>query len=278
MTCHQYVIRQNLLEEDLKEITFNHTLLTPKNFDLKKEEFSIEIKNFIKKYEWLGSVGVFPKWIFTARFEEKLGGVVLINEPTGYSNLLGKNTKGYEALIQRGACASWTPKGLGSKLIMFSCNWMVKNTEKRFFVAYSDSEAGEIGTIYQACNFEYLGKTFGETKRYIHPIFKKGKEFSSQSLKRTSVFKKWLKSNNLMNKEYFKENGFKDISKVPQNLMKSFYLWGNKIIKESKIVKHESKGKYILVLGKDRREQKFLNSLKNYKSLPYPKRIPKLIP
>ena len=32
------------------------------------------------------------------------------------------------------------------------------------------------------------------------------------------------------------------------------------------------KGKYILVKGKDRKEQRLLESLKNYRTYPYPKR------
>ena len=38
---------------------------------------------------------------------------------------------------------------------------MVKTTKYRIFYAYSDESAGEIGTVYQACNWYYLGKMAG---------------------------------------------------------------------------------------------------------------------
>ena len=46
-------------------------------------------------------------------------------------------------------------------------NWMVKNTEFRLFEAYADPEAKELGTIYQACNFYYVGDNFGSDKLYF---------------------------------------------------------------------------------------------------------------
>ena len=44
---------------------------------------------------------------------------------------------------------------------MFSIKWMAKNTPFRAFTAYSDPEAKELGTIYQACNFYYIGQSSG---------------------------------------------------------------------------------------------------------------------
>lgn len=274
MICHQYKIKQKTLEKDIKTLPFDYTLLTPNNFYLKKEEkISDEIKNFIKKYEWLGSIGVSPKWIFTAYYKDTLGGVVFINEPMGYSKLLGEETKKYEALIQRGACASWTPKGLGSRLIMYACNWMVKNTEKRCFIGYSDSEAGEIGTIYQACNFDFLGFSYGNNYLYRHPTFKSGKLFSSQVLKRTSTFKRWAKESRIcLEEHWFNKNGFKALSKMPVAVKMMWKEWRDDILNNSEKIPILRKGKYVLVLGKNKKEKKYLNSLKNYKACSYPKR------
>lgn len=86
--------------------------------------------------------------------------------PNAFSDLLGKENKHLEKLISRGACISWSPKNLASALIMYSIRYMVKNTEFRFFTAYSDTEARELGTIYQACNFTYLGQSSGAKYSY----------------------------------------------------------------------------------------------------------------
>jgi hypothetical protein len=272
--AHQYIKKIEFHKEDLETLEFNPEEITVSDFVLSNEALSQEIVDFILRYEWLGTVGVMPKWCFTARLNEKLGGVVLLNEPTSYSKILGDNTKQYEALIQRGATASWTPKNLGSRMIMFSCRWMVQNTEKRAFVAYADPQANELGIIYQACNFDYIGNNFGTTHLFKHPDVKGGdKWFSPQSLKRTSAFKRWCKNNGVKIKsEWFNENGFKNLDIIPKDIKDAWYGWNREVLSESERLKVDKKHKYVLLMGKNKRESKFLNSLKTYESLPYPKK------
>ena len=100
-----------------------------------------------------------PTHRFTATFKGQLAGVVVMATPNSFSNLLGPDSRHQEKLISRGACISWSPKNLGSALVIFSVRCMAKHTAFRIFTAYSDTEARELGTIYQACNFIYLGQT-----------------------------------------------------------------------------------------------------------------------
>ena len=74
---------------------------------------------------------------------------------------------------------------------MFAIRWMVKNTPYRVFVGYSDTTAGEIGTIYQACNFIYLGQNSGERYNYYDPKMPSKKWFNERSLRKVSSFKKY---------------------------------------------------------------------------------------
>lgn len=269
---HQYAKKLEHYGSDIATLPFNPESLSASDFDLLKENFTPEITEFIEKYEWLGTIGVSPKWCFTARYRGFLGGVVLINEPTSYSKILGEDTPTYEALIQRGATVSWAPKNLGSRLIMFACKWVVQNTTKRAFVGYSDISANERGIIYQACGFDYLGDKFGNDALYRHPYF--GKAFSSQSLSRTSVFKKWCRENDIQTKPtWFKENGFKNLSEIPEDIRAAWQLWKKKIISESEKICIRKKRKYVLILGKNKREKKILISKKTYEHLPYPKEI-----
>ena len=90
--------------------------------------------------------------------------------PNAFSKLLGKNTNDLERLISRGACISWSPKNLGSAFLMWCLRWMVKNTDYRIFTAYSDPTARELGTIYQACNFYYLGQKVWYNKTLYQSI------------------------------------------------------------------------------------------------------------
>lgn len=268
----QYQRKLEWFEQDKKQLNFDISQLSAKHFTLTNEPLTEEIIKFIKKYEWLGTIGAYPKWCFTARYSNILGGVVLINEPNAYSKILGKNTNKYEALIQRGATASWTPKNLGSRLIMYACNYMINNTNKRAFVGYGDPRANEIGTIYQACNFDYLGKSFGSSYLFKHPKIKDGNVFSSQYLKRTSSFKKWCKKNQIKPlREWFKENKIKDINTIPAEIKNKWYDYNRKILKESIRIKVDKKHKYVLIIGKTKYEKKLLNSLKTYKTYPYPK-------
>lgn len=272
-TCHQYKKKLQWIEEDKKYLNFDIDSLKASSFTLTAEKFNNEIAEFIKKYEWLGSIGVIPKWCFTARFNNLLGGVVLINEPTSYSKILGSDTMKYEALVQRGATASWTPKNLGSRLIMFSCKWMVNSTSKRAFIGYGDPKALEIGTIYQACGFEYMGNNFGSSYLYKHPTIKNNKTFSAQSLKRTSALKKWCKEQEIIPpKEWFKENGFKNMRIIPEGIKIQWNNWNKKILSEAQKFITERKHKYVLVIGENKREKRKLNLLKKYIAKPFPKR------
>ena len=272
--CYQKTIREKRLEEDLASIGKNILNEPIDSYQINMVPFDTKHREFIETYEWLGTIGNSPKWTCEATCNGHLAGVILFNEPASYSkNILNEDTKGLECLIQRGACASWAHKHLGSKMIMFGCRWVAKNTSKKIFVAYSDPAANEIGTIYQACNFDYLGNSYGAKYRYKHSTFKNGKLFSAQSLRRTSVLKQFLKNTGIRwDKSWEKANGFKDLSKLPIEYKNMWYAWGDKILKDSKKVKQESKGKYVLVLGKDRREQKTLNERKLYKAQTYPKR------
>jgi len=267
-TCHQYRKKMEWYNEDLDNLHFNPDYIQISDFILSQEKLDIDIIEFIKKYEWLGNIGNNPRWCFTARYKDYLGGVVLIGEPTAYSKILGKDTPTYEALIQRGATASWTPKNLGSRLIMFSCKWMVQNTTKRAFIGYADPRAGERGIIYQACNFDYLGNNFGGGALYTHP--KINRTFSSQYLSRTSTFKSWCLQNKInLEKEWFKENGFKNLETIPTDIKNRWYTWIKKIIAESEKTITEKKLKYVNLIGKNKREKKYLQTLKTYQCYPY---------
>jgi hypothetical protein len=252
--CWQKLKRDELIQED-KDNNYPFGL-EASQFTLSNEQFTVEHRKFIEKYEWLGKVGQGVKWCFTARYDNKLAGVVLLSEPNAY-----QFEKQYEALIQRGACSSWAPKNLNSRLIMFACNWMVRNTTKRIFVAYSDFSAGEYGTIYQACNFDYLGLNYGANELYT---LENGKKVNGRYFTKTSSMKKWAKELNIeWDKSWEKSTGFQDYKKIPQEL-KKYALEKKRTTKKERIPK---KGKYVLLVqyGKD-------NPNKSWMPHPYPKR------
>ena len=164
MKAHQRIIRENI-EKDVKNNLFNKNLYPEKvSLDVSKifEITFKEAKKIIMKYEWLMSMphrfgyrishGIFLNGI--------LGGALVYAQPQVRSVGLFGEDYGTKSIIQlsRGACAFWTPKGTATKLISKSIK-ILKSEGITAVVAYCTPEAGEIGTIYQASNFIYYGKT-----------------------------------------------------------------------------------------------------------------------
>ncbi len=122
----------------------------------------------ILEYEWLGCMPAVVWYSYGIYFDGHLGGVVCYGPE--YSENLGRQARergrkcadwsryGYEGkmiLLSRGACVHWAHPHAGSKLIRAS----MKLLPERFEVvtATVDAAAGEVGTIYQAAGFVYVG-------------------------------------------------------------------------------------------------------------------------
>lgn len=267
--CHQYKRRKGTEVEDRsKGMPFN---LKVADFTFQYEKFTKEHADFIKRYEWMGKIGTQPKWTFTARYKNFLAGVVMIGEPDAFTNDFAT---ALQAQIKRGACASWAPKNLNSKLVMFAIRETVKISNKRAFYAYSDHEAGEIGTIYQACNFIYLGSSYGSDKQFV---MKNGKKVSSRYFTRTSTVKRYMKELGIaIDKRWFCEKMFLKTEKMPKEVVERIEKHRKKEISSCDKIKSALKGKYLCVLGVNKRETKKLVKQMNEKIIkhPYPKRGP----
>jgi hypothetical protein len=286
--CWQYDIRINNLEEDLKMNNLSKEFtdkLTPNDFvfelipqtDKKRKK---ELTDFIKRHEWLGNISQFTTHWFGAYLEiddgfggkeRILSGVILMNQPNMFSKMLGEDTKNLERLVSRGACISWSPKNLASKFLMWCIDYMVKNTQYRLFTAYSDSTAKEIGTIYQACNWYYLGQTFGTTKRYINPY--NGKLVSDRVFRSRSFYKRYAKELGIEWKKEWNSDNKINWDLIPDEIEEQLREMSKKKQKESKVIEFPSKHKYAYVKGRDKSETKYLRKkfLEKNKIYPYPK-------
>lgn len=115
-------------------------------------------EEIILKYEWLGNMGTADSY-FGLYFGKYLAGVECFGSTAGTNTAASVCGKEYAHLVKtlvRGACVHWAHDHASSFLINRSCRLM---GEKGFhiFVAYSDAEAGEVGTVYQACGWLYCG-------------------------------------------------------------------------------------------------------------------------
>jgi len=116
-----------------------------------------QAQEVIEQYEWLGCMPAMVKYCFGIYFENNLGGVVVYSHE--YSENLGHWDKydytGKMILLSRGACVHWAHPHSASKLITSSMKMLPE--KYKVVTATVDELAGEIGTIYQACNFYYIG-------------------------------------------------------------------------------------------------------------------------
>lgn len=117
-------------------------------------------KQIIFKYEWLGTMGTATNRCYGLSFGPYVAGVTCWT-PAGKALPALAKSFGIEnhelAYLVRGACVHWAPVGTNSKLIGYSLKLEAKRGSK-LAIAFSDSDAGEIGTVYQATNWTFVGK------------------------------------------------------------------------------------------------------------------------
>lgn len=274
--CWQYDIRLKNLNEDLLSAGLSieeASKLRVSDFVLGFEDKELvwkEAKEFIERHEWLGKMGLYPTYIFTARYEGILCGVLSFDMPNAFSKMLGDDTKKIERLIGRGACISWSPKNLASSMISCAIKELVKTTNYRLFTAYSDPEAKELGTVYQACNFYYLGQKSGAAYQYK---IREDKWVSDRYFRSRSFYKKIARENAIeWNKSW--QNGDRVIfNLMPEYIAKKIKelskLYQQSCQKRKMVPKH----KYAYVLGATKKETKKLRLLfeSRNKTYAYPK-------
>lgn len=128
-------------------------------------------KQIILKYEWLGTMAA-TGYHYGIFFGLHCAGVCCYaaGSPTGgvNSHLEWRVERHELAVLARGANTHWSPDGANSKLVAWSCKLLAKETNAKLVVAYSDTDAGEIGTIYQACNWVCVGRG-ASTSQWVAP-------------------------------------------------------------------------------------------------------------
>jgi hypothetical protein len=161
-TSHQYIIRKTKEIIEMDNIPFDTSKVR-----LDKVIFKVIDRKtsepIIKEYEWLGYLPKYCNHYFGLYFVvddcEYLGGVVALQPEYG-ENLGVWDKYGYRGKIiqlSRGVCLWWTPKNSASYMISRVVKWLKNNTRYCIITATTDSNAGEIGTIYQSLNWVYIG-------------------------------------------------------------------------------------------------------------------------
>lgn len=166
----QYKMRQNFAESEKDTRYWEGYDLSVKNSVVREISFN-EAKEVINKYEWLGCMPVCVRHCYGLFFPSLtntddwlLGGVTVFSQE--YAENQGVWDKyGYTGkiiLLARGVNLHFCPKNANSHLIMESIKLLPP--QYKVITCTVDNLAGEVGTIYQACNFDYVG------------VMRKGKE------------------------------------------------------------------------------------------------------
>lgn len=237
--CYQRAIREVLAE---RETVPNGAPSTLEGAYVKAIPNSVATP-IILRYEWLGTMGR-----ATASYGlyvpiqgvPTLAGVACFGWPGGVESrdICGKDRRHLAVALERGTCVPWAPKNSASFLIRHACELASKEHGWTIFYAYSDASAGEVGTVYQACNWHYLGIGVGRPAGRPRENFvrRDGREVSDRTLRHMRLTKKQA---------------------VAQG-------WT--------VVKVPAKGKYVWFEG-TQKEKRILRKACRYPFQPYPKRI-----
>ncbi len=120
-------------------------------------------QKIILEYEWLGTMAGGYITSYGIYWQGCCGGVIVFGHPTVMSlksSVAGEKYQDKVIQLQRGACVHWAHPHAASFLISRGLKYIGQKGYK-IVIAYSDPDAGEVGTVYQATNWLYCGKTIG---------------------------------------------------------------------------------------------------------------------
>lgn len=154
-SCWQKQLRDKYLEEGtppVPHLSVKRARVRPVSRKLAEQ--------IILKYEWLGTMAQ-TRQHFGIFFGPFCAGVTCVGiSATGGMNSAKEFKVAYDelAILARGACVHWAPVGTNSRLVSWTARLLPSvEPQAKVMIAYADTDAGEIGTIYQACNWTYLG-------------------------------------------------------------------------------------------------------------------------
>lgn len=236
MQAHQYKVRQQKMIEEQSNPYWLDLDLSLRNATIKPVSKSLAT-SIIEEYEWLKCMPAFSRYYFGIFFKsidgtrDECGGVVV------FSDEYSANTKNWDKygfknkllLLSRGVCKHWCPINTNSKLIMAAIKMLPKKYE--IITCTTDPDAGEIGTIYQACNFHYVGVMRKKANRFAVKI--DGKIYGSRTIrnkigtiKKEEVLKHFPNAEIFMQKSksryfYFTKNKKKHLNAI-KHLLKPY--------------------------------------------------------
>jgi hypothetical protein len=139
-----------------------------------------EAKAIVERREWLGKMPAVAVHAFGIFFGERCGSRSSSGPSTRRTVASGRyGFAGKIIALLRGACEPWAHQHSASKLIRRAMRLLPERY--KVVTATCDAAAGEVGTIYQAAGFDYVGQMHGGARALIHW---RGKIISGRQAKR----------------------------------------------------------------------------------------------
>ena len=120
-----------------------------------------EIRDFIEEWHYSHNInGLLSDYCFKLMDGDKMVGAMIYGG-LGMANCWKKYAEKKEDIIElrRLCCIDDTPKNTESYFIGRTLKWLKKNTAIKKVISYADNTYNHRGIIYQASNFQHLGKT-----------------------------------------------------------------------------------------------------------------------
>lgn len=128
-----------------------------------------EAATIILKYEWLRTLGSGVRAYYGLKLNGELLGANCFGTMGGdIRKICGDEYADRTVCLMRGACVPHAPKNAASFLTRHACRQAFKDFGWCVFFAYSDSDAGEIGTIYQSVGWDFIGQGLGRPSGSYH--------------------------------------------------------------------------------------------------------------
>jgi hypothetical protein len=263
--AHQRKIREAHAASDLSLAEKTSLATSLSNAEVREIDYATA-KRLIEQYEWLGNMGT-TDFSFGLYFKEltaeHLAGVVCFGRTAGTrtaESVCGPQFASMVKTLCRGACVHWAHPHSASFLISRACRLM---SEKGFhiFVAYSDAEAGEIGTVYQASNWLHCEANSQGSSCFVW-AGKKGDGFKDGKLRDERNIHHAIRSRRFKGQPIaaYKIKGTR--RELREQMVAEGFLF----------LKTAPKRRYVTFCGDKKLERELRAALK-WQVLPYPKRV-----
>jgi len=155
------------------------TIMSPKEYIVSPCERN-EIKAFIEEWHYSHSInGLMSDYCFKLTDGDNIVGAMIYGR-FAMANVWKKYGESSRDVIElrRLCCIDDTPKNTESYFIGYTLKWLINHTDINSVVSYADPEYGHEGIIYQASNFDLIGRT---SKGRV--IYYNGKKYHDKSIR-----------------------------------------------------------------------------------------------